>query len=329
MKKQIITTATLIGLSTTLYADDVAATIEDVRAFVLPTDSMTLRISYNRANDAVDPLNFNDTAEVGSPYSALGDSSGIDLLVGYGLHQFFSLYYNFEALNIHYAGGLVENRQHDLYTRINFYDTPHYSFDDFSMDVGYIYNSAADFNNMHDLSDNSFYFRLLLGSKFSSALLNFYTGFKYTSIDGYLHTNDIGRNEKSLMLGSSYTLEFSRYILDAKYEYTRIFDRESLLTENKHNHIFDINLAYTYHDNLLLYIGSKIMLNQFNGLIPYLYNTQTQAAFDKTYSLLKIGFVYNFNLLQGKKKPLGFIEGTGSSCQRKRKATSLFSFFGW
>jgi hypothetical protein len=326
MKKEITTLIAYMSLSSTLHAYDVAATTEDVRAFVLPTDTMTLNISYNRANNALDPLNINDSAESEAPYSALGDSSGIAISLGYGLHQFFSLYYNFEALNIHYAGGNVENRQHDLYTRINFYDSPHYSFDDFSMDIGYIYNKAGDFNNMQDLSDNSFYVRLLLGSKFSSALLNFYTGFKYSSINGYLNATDVSRNEKALILGSSYTVEFSRYILDAKYEYMRLFDRESILTENKSNHIFDINLAYPYHDNLLLYIGSKIMLNQFNGLIPYLYNRQTQAAFDKTYSLLKVGFVYNFDLLQGRKKHLNF---TGASCETQAKKTTLFSFFGW
>ena len=325
MKKSIITLSTVLGLSSTLLAGGVSATSQDIRAFVLPSDTMSLKLSYNRANDAIDFLNINDAADPLVPYSALGDSSGMDLSVGYGIHPFISLYYNIQALNIHYAGGEVKNIKNDLYARVNFYDVPHYSFDDFSMDIGYVRNASDDFNNLSDLSDNSYYIRLLLGSRFSSSLLNFYTGFKYSSINTAINNIDAGRNEKSLMLGISHTIEFSRFILDSRYEYSRIFDRESTLSENKSNSVFDINLAYAYHDSLLFFIGTTIMFNQFNGLIPYLYNSQTQVAFDKTYSYAKLGFVYNFDFQKDRKTPLSFAD---TSCQKK-ESTTLFSFFGW
>ncbi len=314
----------LTSLSTFSYAD-IAATTQDIRAFVLPEDTLTVRASYNRANDAIDFLNLNDKADVGDIYSGIGDSSGVDFSLGYGAHQFLSLYYNFEALNIHYAGSSVENRRNELFARINFYDTPHYSFDDFSLDVGYIRNSADDFNNLSDLSDDSYYMRLLLGSRFTTALLNFYTGFKYSSISTTQNATNLDRDERALMVGLSYTQEFSNYILDANYEYMRMFDRENALADNKSNHLINLNLSRAISNNFLIFIGTKIMLNQFNGIIPYLYNTQTQSAFDKTYSLMKIGFVYNFDL-NAKNKGNGVYQAP--ACDAK-KDTSLFSFFGW
>jgi len=313
----------LLSLSSFSQAD-ISATTQDIRAFVLPKDTLTIRGSYLRANDAIDVLNLNDKAEAGNIYSGLDDSSGVDFSLGYGAHQFFSLYYDFEALNVHYAGSNVKNKKNELYARVNFYDTPHYSFDDFSMDLGYIHNSADDFNNLSDLSDDSYYVRLLLGSKFTTALLNFYTGFKYSSINTTLGASNHDRKEKALMLGMSYTQEISNYILDANYEYMRMIGRGSALAENKSNHQINLNLSRALNQNFLIFVGTKIMLNQFNGVIPYLYNTQTQSAFDKTYALARVGFVYNFDLSgKGKNRVT-----TAPACDTK-KSTSLFSFFGW
>ncbi len=324
MKNSIKPLLLLLTLSTLSQAD-ISATTQNIRAFVLPVDTLTIRGSYLRANDAIDMLNLNDKADAGDIYSAIGDSSGIDFSLGYGAHQFASLYYNFEALNIHYAGGKVKNIKNELFARINFYDTPHYSFDDFSMDLGYIRNSADDFNTLSDLSDNSYYIRLLLGSRFNSSLLNFYGGFKYSSISTTHNAIDLDRDERALMAGISYTLEMSNYILDANYEYMRMFGRENALADNKSNHLINLNLSRAFSENFLIFIGTKIMLNQFNGIIPYLYNTQTQSAFDKTYSLMKVGFVYNFDLDAKNRKNRVY---QAPACDTK-KSTSLFSFFGW
>ncbi len=295
MKQQSRLLLLLLGLSALAQAD-IAATTQDIRAFVLPENTLTLRASYLRTNNAIDILNLNEKAETGDIYSGLDDSAGLDLSLGYGVGQFYTLYYNFEARNIHYAGAKVKNRKNELYARVNFYDTPHNSFDDFSMDIGLIHNSADDFNHLSNLSDNSFYLRLLLGSRFNTALLNFYTGFKYSAINTTLQQANHDRDERTLLLGTSFTKEFHDYILDANYAYMRMVGRGSRLSENKSNHILELTLSRIIKKDFIIFMGGEIMLNQFNGLIPYLYNTQTQSAFDKTYAGAKIGFVYNFSL---------------------------------
>ena len=296
LKQHFKTLSLLLALTTSLTAENIAQTTQEIRAFVLPEDTVSIRGTFKHINDTLDVFNLNQAAVKNDIYSALGDSSGIDFLFAYGAHQHISLYYNFEALNIDYAGDTLKNRKNDIFARVNFYDNPHNSFDDFSMDIGFVRNSSKALNpQLKDLSDNTYYLRFLLGSRLTSSLFNVYAGAKFSSIKTVLFNNEINRDEKSLSLGLSHTVEFSKLLIDSNYEYIHMFGRASNLTDNKSNHILKLNLSRAINDNFLIFVGTKVMLNQFNGLIPYLYNTQTQSAFDKTYSLLKLGFVYNFN----------------------------------
>ncbi len=318
MKNSFLSLTITAFLASTSVAD-VAPTTQEVRAFVVPKETLSIRASLNGVNDSLDILEINDAADANDIYSAIGDSQGIDLGLTYGIHEHIDIHYNLENIDIDYAGSSINNIKNELYARVNFYDVPHYSFDDFSMDVGYIHNASDDLNAiMKDLSDDSLYLRLLLGSKFSSSLLTWYTGAKYTNINTSLYGTDSNRDEKTLLLGVSHTLEFSRFILDSNYEYLHIFGRAGNLTENKSNHIFTINLSRAISNQTLLFLGTKIMLHQFNGMIPYLYNTKTQSAFDKKYSYFKIGFVYNFDFLSPKER---------AACQKNYRPKA-FSFFG-
>ena len=331
MKRDLFKLFLVLGLVSTLSARsmrDIASTTEDRRAFVLQEDAISIRGAYHASNGALDIFNLNGNLDAGNIYSALDNGTGIDFSVAYGLHRHISLYYNFQAFNIDYAGEKLKNRQNDIYARINFYDDPQSSFDDFSLDLGYVRNAASDLNpQMSDLSDNSFYMRLLLGSRFESALLNLYAGFKYSSIDTTLFNQDASRNEKSINVGITHTVEFSNFILDSGYEYIRLFSRESNIAQNKSNHIIKLRLSRAINDKLLVYLGDTIMLNQFNGIIPYFYNTQTQSAFDKTYTYLSLGFVYNFGTSSLRKSSPNY--DTSNCNSTRRDASSLFSFFGW
>jgi len=331
VKRDLVKLFLILGLVSTLSARsmrDIASTAEDKRAFVLQEDAISIRGAYHASNGSLDLFNLNGNTEAGNIYSAINNATGLDFSVSYGLHRHISLYYNFQAFNINYAGEKLKNRQNDIYTRINFYDDPQSSFDDFSLDLGYIRNASTDLNpQIANLSDNSFYMRLLLGSRFQNALLNFYMGFKYSSIDTTLFSQDASRDEKAINIGITHTVEFSNFILDTGYEYLKLFSRESNVAENKSNQIITLKLSRAINDKLLIYIGESIMLNQFNGIIPYLYNAQTQSAFDKTYNYLSLGFVYNFGTSSLIKSSPNY--GTSQCNSYRGESSSLFSFFGW
>ncbi len=172
----------------------------------------------------------------------------------------------------------------------------------------------SPFIKIGDMEDNSFYLRLLTGFDYRTNIFGFYTGLKYTSINttvslephdaepmhtqlsnaGY-HDVDLNRNEKTAFFGLNYTVEFSNLLLDLNYEYLTIWGRDESIKKTDDNHIFNSSLSYIINKNLLVFIGGKLMLHQFNGVIPYLYNKYTKNKYTKKYGYAKVGFVYNFD----------------------------------
>ncbi len=174
-------------------------------------------------------------------------------------------------------------------------------------------NDISTSLKMSDLSDNSLYFRFILGTKIKRHLFNIHLGFKYSDISSSISLepssdprladaidkfgdSSINRKEKSLFTGIGYIGEWGNYITETNYEYIRIFDRENGLNDYNSNHIINASLARAINENLLIFIGAKMMFNQFNGVIPYLYNKFSQSKYDKNYGYARVGFVYNFNL---------------------------------
>jgi hypothetical protein len=169
-----------------------------------------------------------------------------------------------------------------------------------------------------DLSDNSFFIRFLWGNRFATSYFNFYTGLKYSDVSTKISyspkssenpsykslaskfgaDDDLGRSEKDIFAGLNVVFETQNYIFDLNYEYDRLFGRGDLtLGDHNHNSIFDINIATKINRDFLIYIGGRAMTNQFNSVIPYMYNDYTQDTFGKRYGYVKLGFVYNFDLI--------------------------------
>jgi hypothetical protein len=164
-----------------------------------------------------------------------------------------------------------------------------------------------------DMSDNSFYVRFLTGFAYETNIVDLYAGLKYTKINsqisleprnnstlnnflkGFDQVVDLERNEKTFFLGFNYTVEFGNFLIDANYEYLTIWGRDADTKETEDNHIINGALSYIINNNLLVFIGGKLMLHQFNGVIPYLYNKYTKNKYDKKYGYAKVGFVYNFD----------------------------------
>ena len=364
MSKSKILLSTLFSLATTLNANEHAMTTSDIRSFPLEKGDVGIKINYNRINDTIDIFDIKQK-ELGSTanFGSIGDSSGLDLSLAYGATEFYSLFYNYEHLNLHYIDSQLKNNKNDLFLKVNIYRNPMAFFETFSADIGYVRNSADDldikdstqlnkmiqkvnpipglaingsvisyngkqliyydavtnkpispFVRIGDMKDNSFYLRLLTGFSYETNIVDFYTGLKYTSINttvsiephdkepmrtqlqnaGYEDVN-LDRNEKTWFLGFNYTVEFASFIFDFNYEYLTIWGRDDTVQETDDNHIINSALSYIVNKDLLFFVGGKLMLHQFNGVIPYLYNKYTKNKYDKKYGYAKIGFVYNFD----------------------------------
>ena len=162
-----------------------------------------------------------------------------------------------------------------------------------------------------DLSDRSYYARLLVGKTFSqSSILDFYVGCKYTTITTkisfYPNNNsfvngliknykipNMNRDEKNINIGFSYLLQMYGFIGEFNYEYNKML-RSSDVSYLDYNHIVDASLGRKIGENALIYIGGRLMMEQFNSDIPYLYNRYTKTQFDHKYGFAKIGLLYRF-----------------------------------
>jgi len=173
---------------------------------------------------------------------------------------------------------------------------------------------VSPFVRIGNLEDNSFYMRLLTGFHYETNIIGLYTGLKYTKINtlvtiepheekgmiedmqklGYTPVN-LDRSEKSWSFGFTYTVEFSRLIFDFNYEYLTIWGRGDDIKKTDDNHIIKSALSYIVNEDFLVFLGGKMMIHQFNGVIPYLYNKYTKNKYTKKYGYAQVGFVYNFD----------------------------------
>ncbi len=116
----------------------------DFTLTALPSNTVKIKANYNRINDAIDILNIKEQ-ELGSnnDYGTMGDASGYTLTLGYGFNELITLYYDHDYLNVHYIDSTLKNKKHDLFAKINLYNNPNNRlFQSFSIDIGYLNNSA-------------------------------------------------------------------------------------------------------------------------------------------------------------------------------------------
>jgi hypothetical protein len=194
---------------------------------------------------------------------------------------------------LEYSGTLLKNKKIDIFNRYNIVTNRYGVLNSLSIDVGYTKDSA-DTTLYSNLNSNSYYSRILIAKKISSnALLDLYLGYKKIDIKGNLSLTSLDRDEDNINMGFVYTLQSSEYIYEFNYEYNRLF-RESSVSHIDYNHIIDASISKVVNSNLLLYVGWRVMSQQFNTDIPYLYNSSTKDEFDKKYGFAKVGIVYSF-----------------------------------
>ncbi len=361
MKKQSLLLFSLLYLT---YADsgNMNPTVLDIHSFTLPKDRVEIRTSFYKINDTLDIFNIKEK-ELGSlsRFGALGDMTGYEFKLGYGISDKINLNYKYEYMKIDYgSGNYIKNKQNDIFLRFKLYSNPYTFFNAFSFDTGFLKNSSSPldvkeesvlnsmiskilpgiplsihngvinykdtslilydenenklypFIKVGDLEDSSYYFRFILGKRFSSGKMDFYIGYKKSDITTSISIEpkehhliqeaikkfdinipNLNRDEKSYMAGVNFALEYKSFLLEGGYEYVYI-DRDAELSCQKSNHIIKMSVSKIISDDLLVYIGGEILVNQFNSVIPYLYNIYTQTQFDKKYGYAKIGFVYTF-----------------------------------
>ncbi len=303
----------LFLLLSLLKATDVSQTSQNIRSYPLLADKLGVKASYSIINSGLDIFSVrSDNNGLASEHGSLGNMNKLDLSLGYGYSDYLSFLYNFEYQDLDYASESLKNKKNELFVKVNIYHNPSAFIDTFSTDFGLILNSANDLSivgsslgisKMDDMSDSSFYMRLLAGSKIMSSVLDFYLGLKFTAVDGKLDGISYDRNEVALNAGFQYTIELGSFLIETGYEYIRLFSRDIDNGENS-NHVLNLALSKVFSQDLLMFVGLKYYTKQYNGVIPYLYNEKTKNSFDKKFGYATLGLIYNFDFnLDGLNQP--------------------------
>ncbi len=278
------------------YATDVSQTSQNIRSYPLLEKKLAIKASSSIFNNGEDGSAAN--------HGNIGDINNLNLSFGYGYSEHISFLYNFEYQNLDYAGESLKNKKNELFVKLNIYHNPSAFIDTFSTELGFIHNSANDLtiigsslgiSKMDDMSDSSFYMRLLAGSKIRSSILDFYLGLKFSAIDTKLDGISHDRDEMAINAGFQYTIELGSFLVETGYEYIRLFSRD-VDNADSSNHVLNLTISKVLSPQLLIFVGSKYYLHQYNGVIPYLYNEKSKNSFSQKFGYATFGLVYNFDL---------------------------------
>lgn len=282
-------------------------------------NGLDLELGYSFIDDAY--LNFKVNYKELQYADATLKNLNLDLYLRYQAYQS-------ESTAIAFDGGIAMNKANDVYS----YDlsTINQTVDKIAPDkeisITNDYITYTDGNGVAntvslankpylaivDTYDESMYMRGIVSYKLNGSLFDAYLGFKYTKIQNgmdssFSHEDNVDlqkeisklsmtlkRDEGMTYGGLGYrcTTNF-KLIAEINYQFSRMF-RDADLKETDINHIIDMNILYAITDKTYFFIGGKIMSNQFNGEINYLYNKYTKTTFDHKYGYANTGFIFKF-----------------------------------
>jgi hypothetical protein len=158
-----------------------------------------------------------------------------------------------------------------------------------------------------NMSSNSAYLKFLFGNRIGDkTVLDLYTSYIFTDISTDIDVSpndlvpssletDLSRSETALNLGFSLISEFKYFIFEFNYDYYKMY-RDSNLDHENSSHNIESVISIPISKQLLFFAGGKIMFQQMNSDVPYLYNEYTQTQFDRKYGFARFGLIYNLGV---------------------------------
>ncbi|BCR05401.1 hypothetical protein DESUT3_24700 [Desulfuromonas versatilis] len=160
---------------------------------------------------------------------------------------------------------------------------------------------------LRDMQDVTAFLRLTLGSRLGNFWPNLYVEYGATSVRTELDSNlpellpeeirplaevfpvDEDRDEHYWKGGFDMQAALPLGLLgNLDYSYIRL-SRSDDLSDFDDNHILSAELSYFLTDTLALHLGGTYYRRQFNGVIPFTYNRQSQSSFDNDYGVARLG----------------------------------------
>lgn len=165
------------------------------------------------------------------------------------------------------------------------------------------------------MSDDGRYIKLLAGFYKNDSTVDFYGGYRKNSIKTFLDSSllyesvasdptfatqianikskqNLNRDESVVFGGVAYSATIKKIFFEFNYEFAKI--SRDIINENNTNHTIDLYVGYAFTHGWYVFAGGKMMSNQFNSELPYLYNEYSASQFDKKYGWSKMGVGFRF-----------------------------------
>ncbi|MEF3192539.1 MAG: hypothetical protein K6347_08380 [Campylobacterales bacterium] len=160
MTKQLIVSSAVASM---LTASTIHYGYHANHAALLPARELQVYGSIMAMNDALDLLNFKQQ-ELGSSQlsaTAIGDLTGWEGALRYGISERLMASYNYTHQNISYGAGTLHNTRHETSIKYNLIHAPNAFFDSTSIEVGAIWNKGkkmtiTQLDQMNDLMQRAF-----------------------------------------------------------------------------------------------------------------------------------------------------------------------------
>jgi tetrahydromethanopterin S-methyltransferase subunit G len=144
MKKVLVATSCLMSL---LYSENINYARSNLQTLTLQKNKIDIYGSILKMNNTLDVLKIKESEFGGTAnYNSIGDLSGHDIGIRYGLLENLSIFYSNSKQDIQYSSNTLSNTRNELFVRYNLFNNPYVTLNSgISIDFGIIQNKLKDF----------------------------------------------------------------------------------------------------------------------------------------------------------------------------------------
>ncbi len=270
-------------------------------ALTLPKKRVEISLDYARIDDAF----FSDRARpADAHYLNTGpeETNGARVLLNYGLFDRTTLQTGFFYRDLDFGPDDMAVASFDISVKQTLSDRMFGWFPFIAMDAGLRTNYTDDLAYHDKIDDKTLFIRLTGGEIFGNLFPNAYLEYGFTDIDATAGGGGgpaglslgLDRTESYLEAGLCFLWKFPYdALIRAEYSYLRML-RDDGLGGPTANHIARVDFNYFVTRRFILNTGGVYYHRELNGVIPFLFNENTESGFDRKAFEVYLGFTLLF-----------------------------------
>lgn len=270
-------------------------------SLTLPKKRVEISLDYARIDNSL----FSDKARPANAHylnSGPEETNGGRVLLNYGLFDRTTLQTGFFYRSLDYEAEDMDVASFDISVKQNLSDRMFGWFPFVTLDAGLRTDYTDDLAYHDKIDDKTLFLRLTGGEIFGNLFPNAYLEYGFTDIDATANGDadpsglslGLDRTESYLEAGLCVLWKFPySAIARMEYSYLRML-RGDGLGGPASNHIFRADLNYFVTRRFILNAGGVYYHRELNGVVPFLFNNNTEGGFNRKAFEIFVGFTLLF-----------------------------------